>query len=36
MKPRDLVTVDLLSIRKLNINVHSEAILTDLFEMYSL
>ena len=34
MKPRVLVTVNLLSIKKLNINVHSEAILTDLFEMY--
>ena len=31
MKPRVLVTADLLSIKKLNINVHSEAILTGLF-----
>ena len=31
MKPRVLVTADLLSINKLNINMHSEAILTGLF-----
>ena len=34
MKLHVLVTVDLLSIKKLNINVHSKAILTGLFEMY--